>query len=74
MRQQIQDDSDEEGPADSVMVSYQSTRTVESSTPRDMLATSEVQIDTEVGKDARAIFERSLQGISAKCAKWELVT
>nr|CAG4650316.1 EOG090X09Q6 [Sida crystallina] len=59
-RQDAYDDSEEEKPP-SVMVAYQSKREVESSTPRDMLATSEVQIDTEIDKDARAIFEKSLK-------------
>lgn len=41
-------------------VSYQSERIAENK--RDELATSEVQIDTEIGQDARTIFEKSLQG------------
>jgi len=40
-------------------VSYQSERIAENK--RDELATSEVQIDTEIGQDARTIFEKSLQ-------------
>jgi len=42
-------------------VSYQSERVAENK--KDDLATSTVQIDTEVEKDARTIFEKSLQGI-----------
>lgn len=57
-------DSDEEasGQPESIMVSYQSTRSAETST-RDALATSEIQIDTEIGQDARTIFEKSLMGM-----------
>ena len=40
-------------------VSYQSERVVENK--RDDLATSQVQIDTDIGQDARTIFEKSLQ-------------
>ena len=38
---------------------FQSDRTVENK--KDDLATSTVQIDTEIDKDARTIFEKSLQ-------------
>lgn len=41
-------------------VSYQSDRIVENK--KDELATSQVQIDTEIGQDARTLFEKSLQG------------
>nr|CAG4638590.1 EOG090X09Q6 [Cyclestheria hislopi] len=53
--------SEDEADTEKVTVTYQSDRSAESKLPRDMLATSEVQIDTEVDKDARAIFERSLK-------------
>jgi len=58
LRQAIVNSSDEEVKVEAT-VSYQSDRTVENK--RDQLATSEVQIDTEIGQDARTIFEKSLQ-------------
>ena len=61
LRQAIVNSSDEEVKVEAT-VSYQSDRTVENK--RDQLATSEVQIDTEIGQDARTIFEKSLQGKS----------
>nr|CAG4646415.1 EOG090X09Q6 [Macrothrix elegans] len=54
------DSSDEESKGQ-VVVSFQSNRSAEPERKRDELATSTVQIDTEIDKDARAIFERSLQ-------------
>nr|CAG4651150.1 EOG090X09Q6 [Simocephalus serrulatus]SVE94363.1 EOG090X09Q6 [Simocephalus serrulatus] len=57
-RQQLHDSSDEE-VREKVTVVFQSDRTVENK--KDDLATSTVQIDTEVDKDARTIFEKSLQ-------------
>lgn len=59
MRQTAADSSDEE-VKEKVTVAYQSERTVENK--KDELATSTVQIDTEIEKDARTIFEKSLQG------------
>lgn len=58
-RQMLQDSSDEE-VKDKVTVTFQSDRSAENK--KDDLATSTVQIDTEIDKDARTIFEKSLQG------------
>lgn len=52
--------SDSEDDMYSVSVSYRSKRNAEPEGPRDMGATAEVQIETEVDKDAQAIFEKSL--------------
>nr|CAG4647223.1 EOG090X09Q6 [Megafenestra aurita]SVE92514.1 EOG090X09Q6 [Megafenestra aurita] len=57
-RQQMQNSSDDE-VKEKVTVVFQSDRTVENK--KDDLATSTVQIDTEIDKDARTIFEKSLQ-------------
>jgi len=57
-RQTIVNSSDEEVKTEAT-VSYQSERVVENK--RDDLATSQVQIDTDIGQDARTIFEKSLQ-------------
>lgn len=58
-REEIVNSSDEE-VRDKVTVTFQSERNVENT--KDTLVTSEVQIDTEIEKDARTIFEKSLQG------------
>jgi RING finger protein 113A len=46
---------------DDVMVSYKSKRTTSRDGPSDMGATSVLQIETEVEKDAQAIFENALR-------------
>jgi RING finger protein 113A len=46
---------------DDVMVSYKSKRTTGREGPSDMGATSVLQIETEVEKDAQAIFENALR-------------
>nr|CAG4641864.1 EOG090X09Q6 [Eurycercus lamellatus] len=58
IRQATNDSSDEE-VKERATVAYQSERVAENK--KDELATSTVQIDTEVEKDARTIFEKSLQ-------------
>ena len=58
-RRAIVNSSDEEVKTEAATVSYQSERVVENK--RDDLATSRVQIDTDIGQDARTIFEKSLQ-------------
>lgn len=50
-------DSDDEN----ITVSYKSKRTAAIDGPRDQGATATVEIDTEIGKDAQAIFEKSLE-------------
>lgn len=50
-------DSDHE----TVGVSYRSKMDIDMSGPKDMGATATVEIDTELDKDAQAIYERSLQ-------------
>lgn len=51
-------DSDDEK---NITVSYKSKRTSVIDGPRDQGATATVEIDTEIGKDAQAIFEKSLE-------------
>ena len=63
-RQEIVNSSDEE-VKEKVTVVFQSDRTVENK--KDDLATSTVQIDTEIDKDARTIFEKSLQSKPFVC-------
>ncbi|XP_067004383.1 E3 ubiquitin-protein ligase RNF113A isoform X2 [Anabrus simplex] len=46
---------------ESVMVSYRSRRTAGPEDPVDMGATAVLEIETEVGKDAQAIFENALR-------------
>lgn len=46
---------------DVVMVSYRSKRNTNREGPSDMGATSVLQIETEVEKDAQAIFENALR-------------
>jgi RING finger protein 113A len=46
---------------DNVMVSYKSKRTTNREGPSDMGATAVLQIETEVEKDAQAIFENALR-------------
>jgi hypothetical protein len=43
------------------MVSYKSKRTINREGPSDMGATAVLQIETEVEKDAQAIFENALR-------------
>jgi len=43
------------------MVSYKSKRTTNREGPSDMGATAVLQIETEVEKDAQAIFENALR-------------
>jgi RING finger protein 113A len=43
------------------MVSYKSKRTTDREGPSDMGATAVLQIETEVEKDAQAIFENALR-------------
>ncbi|XP_050440502.1 E3 ubiquitin-protein ligase RNF113A [Adelges cooleyi] len=50
-----------ESDHDTVGVSYRSKMDSEMSGPKDMGATATVEIDTELDKDAQAIYERSLQ-------------
>ena len=56
------DDSSDDEVKNKVSVTFQSERIVENK--KDDLATSTVQIDTEIEKDARTIFENSLKGES----------
>ena len=58
----VADDSSDDEVKDKVSVTFQSERIVENK--KDDLATSTVQIDTEIEKDARTIFENSLKGES----------
>lgn len=53
-------DSSESDP-EAVGVSYRSKMDTDMSGPKDMGATATVEIDTELDKDAQAIYERSLQ-------------
>ncbi|CAG2064892.1 unnamed protein product, partial [Timema podura] len=53
-------DSDEED-IESVMVSYRSKRVAGREGPSDMGATAVLEIETEVDKDAQAIFENALK-------------
>jgi RING finger protein 113A len=46
---------------DDVMVSYKSKRSTGREGPSDMGATAVLQIETEVEKDAQAIFENALR-------------
>ncbi|VVC28601.1 Zinc finger, RING-type,Zinc finger, RING/FYVE/PHD-type,Zinc finger, CCCH-type,Zinc finger [Cinara cedri] len=50
-----------ESDHESVGVSYRSKMDTDMSGPKDMGATATVEIDTELDKDAQAIYERSLQ-------------
>jgi len=50
-----------ESDHETVGVSYRSKMDSDMSGPKDMGATATVEIDTELGKDAQAIYERSLQ-------------
>ncbi|XP_050525114.1 E3 ubiquitin-protein ligase RNF113A [Daktulosphaira vitifoliae] len=50
-----------ESDLESVTVSYRSKMDSEMSGPKDMGATATVEIDTELDRDAQAIYERSLQ-------------
>ncbi|KDR12068.1 RING finger protein 113A isoform X1 [Zootermopsis nevadensis] len=53
--------SSDEDDEDDVMVSYKSKRTTGREGPSDMGATASLQIETEVQKDAQAIFENALR-------------
>jgi RING finger protein 113A len=53
--------SDDGNDDDNVMVSYKSKRTSSREGPSDMGATAVLQIETEVEKDAQAIFENALR-------------
>lgn len=55
--------SDESANSDdgNITVSYKSKRTAHIDGPRDQGATATVEIDTEIGRDAQAIFEKSLE-------------
>nr|CAG4648069.1 EOG090X09Q6 [Moina brachiata]SVE93128.1 EOG090X09Q6 [Moina brachiata] len=57
-REQLHDSSDEDGK-EAVTVSFTADRTAD--LKRDDLATSTNQVDTELDRDARAIFEKSQQ-------------
>lgn len=50
-----------ESDNESVGVSYRSKMDTDMSGPKDMGATATIEIDTELDKDAQAIYERSLQ-------------
>lgn len=50
-----------ESDHESISVSYRSKMDTDMSGPKDMGATATVEIDTELDKDAQAIYERSLQ-------------
>jgi len=58
----VADNSSDDEVKNKVSVTFQSERIVENK--KDDLATSTVQIDTEIEKDARTIFENSLKGES----------
>ncbi|XP_076455878.1 E3 ubiquitin-protein ligase RNF113A-like [Babylonia areolata] len=53
--------SDEEKEGEGVNVSYKSSGTAKRTGPDDMGATATLEIDTELDKDAQAVYERSLQ-------------
>lgn len=55
------DGSSDDEAAESVTVSYRSKKTKEIDGPRDQGATATVEIDTELDRDAQAIFEKSLE-------------
>jgi len=55
----LHDSSDSDN--ESVGVSYRSKMDTDMSGPKDMGATATIEIDTELDKDAQAIYERSLQ-------------
>lgn len=57
--EQINDSS--ESDHENVCVSYRSKMDTDMSGPKDMGATATIEIDTELDKDAQAIYERSLQ-------------
>lgn len=54
-------DSSESEDNEAVGVSYRSKMDTDMSGPKDMGATATIEIDTELDKDAQAIYERSLQ-------------